>query len=250
MINGRAFCLFWRIFAIIHLKKHIMKSKLSPLVEELRGKFGQSVAATGRGGSYFRARVIPFNPKSDSQLAARSRLTTYSQAWAGLTENQRTQWNDAVDSWKNTDVFGVKLTPSGFNLYVALNSNLSVIGGTPLTVPPAIVAVPTVTVPVVTQVHSGATVFDVAEATVPAGCDLILEATEPMSQGRNSAGSKYRIITVINGGTSMPFTATTVYATKFGGPGLAGQKVFMRVTPIENTTGKRGASLTCSCVVS
>jgi hypothetical protein len=227
-----------------------MKTKISPLFDALSGKMGNIVASNGRGGSYLRARVIPANPNSTSQVTARNRITTLSQAWSGLTENQRTQWNNSVSEWKSTGIFGDKLTPSGFNLYMQLNANLAVIGVAAMTVPPAKAAVAALTTLSATQVHAGATTLTFTATPAPAGSSYIIEATEPMSAGRNFVGSQYRVLEVMAAAQTSPRVITTVYAAKFGGPGNAGEKVFFRVRAINSTTGQAGGTLTCSAVVS
>ena len=227
-----------------------MKTKLSPIIDDMRGKLGGVVASKGTGGTYFRSRVIPMNPKTVDQVAARNKLTTYSQAWAGLTANQRTQWNDAVSLWQSTGIFGNKVTPSGFNLYVKLNVNLAIVSGVAIDVPPAIPAVPACSSLSGTQAAGGATILTFAPDPFTAGSRLIVMGTAPMSQGRSSAGSKYRIVKICANAVDSPLTITADYAAKFGGPGLAGQKVFFKVFAIEFLTGKSGAPLECEVIVS
>lgn len=227
-----------------------MKTKIAAMFDDLSGKLGNIVAAKGRGGSYIRARVIPFNPCSTAQIASRAIMTTNSQAWAGLSDAQRTLWDAAVSDWKTSGIFGNKLTPSGFNLYCSLNNNLGVIGVAAISVPPAKAAVPGIATLSATQVHSGATTIVFTPTPLAAGSKYIVEATRPMSAGISFVKSKYRIIAVLPAGTTSPYTATTVYATKFGGPGLATQKVFFRIRPVDSTTGQPGAPLTCIAIVS
>jgi len=227
-----------------------MKAKYSSFLDEASGKIGSVVASTGRGGAYLRARVVPFNPRSVDQVTARARLTTFAQGWSALTENQRTQWNAAVDGWKSTDVFGMKVTPSGINLYVALNTNLAIIGVAAISVPPAITAVPVLTSLAATQVHAGATAIQFAPSPLTAGAAYVIAASAPMSAGRNFAKGSYRFIKHIAAGVTTPQVITTEYNAKFGGPGTAGQKVFVKVYGVDIVTGRKGAEVTCVAVVS
>lgn len=227
-----------------------MKTKYSSLIEDARGKVGNLVASTGKGGSYMRGRVIPMNPKSTAQTAVRARMSTYSQAWKSLTENQRTLWNNAVEDWKNSDVFGNKLIPSGFNLYCSLNINIAMLGGVAITEPPAQVSVPALTTLSATQVHAGATTVTFTPTPSDADTQYVIEATKPMSAGRSKAFSEYRHVKILASGATSPQVITADYATKFGGPGLAGEKVFFRVYGIDKLSGKKGAALTCVAIVS
>src|SRR5690606_8646092 len=43
-----------------------------------------------------------------------------SALWRGLTDQNRASWNEAVNNWQRTDVFGDLKTPSGFNLFMRL----------------------------------------------------------------------------------------------------------------------------------
>jgi hypothetical protein len=225
-----------------------MKIKQSIMTDDMRGKAGSIVASKGRGGNYFRARVVPFNPKSVAQVASRARLTTYTQGWSALSESDRSAWNAAVDQWKNTDVFGNSLTPSGHNLYVALNCNLALAGEAAITVPPAVVAVPVLATLSATAVHAGAVIVTFTATPLAANTKWVFEATEAMSQGRSSAGSKYRVVKVIAAGQTSPQTITTEYNAKFGSPAAADLKVFFRVYGIDTASGRKGAPLTCIAI--
>jgi hypothetical protein len=226
-----------------------MKTKLSPLYDGLRGKIGSIVASYGRGGAYVRARVIPFNAKSTDQVAARSRLTSFSQAWAALDEADRILWNGAVDSWKGTDVFGEKTTPSGFNLYCALNCNIDIVSGVAIDVPPAVVAVPALTTLSVAVVAATSVILTFLPDPFTTGSRLIAMATPPMSPGRMAAFSDYRIVAIGDNVEQSPWDIITEYTAKFGGTGLAGTKIFFKCYGIHYLSGKKGAPLTADCIV-
>ena len=99
------------------------KVKFSALISEMRNKLNGSVFARNRGGAYLRTKVTPTNPMTIAQVQARSLLTSFSQAWRGLTEDQRQAWLSVVDQWSRTDVFGDVVNPSGSTLYIRLNIN-------------------------------------------------------------------------------------------------------------------------------
>ena len=227
-----------------------MKLKYAAYIESASGKMGNVVASTGKGGAYQRARVIPFNPKSTAQTTARANMTTVSQDWKGLTEGQRVAWNSAAPNWISTGIFGNKLEPSGFNLYVKLNLNLLTIGVAQIVSPPTKSAVASLSTFSAAQVHAGATTLTFTATPAPAGSSVIVEATAPQSAGRYSIKSQYRVIAVLAAGQASPYTATTVYNAKFGTPGAAGQKVFFRIKSVSSTTGQIGASLTAVATVS
>jgi hypothetical protein len=211
---------------------------------------GNIVASNGIGGPIVRSRVIPFNPKSVAQVNARARLIQFSQAWSALTPAQRIAWNGAVENWKNTDVFGNSLTPSGFNLYVALNVNLDIIGVAPIDTPPAVTAVPVLTSLAATMVAATSVSLATVPTTLVAGAKYVICATAPMSQGRSGAGSSFRIIAIASPGAFSPYNAKSAYEAVHGSGYLATQKVFFKVYGIDSTTGKMGAAVECECIVS
>ncbi len=227
-----------------------MKIKLAAFVDDVRNKMGNVVASKNKGGAYFRKRVVPYNPKSTAQVAQRARITTFSQAWGSLTDAQRILWNTASLLWGKLGIFGDHLVISGENLFIRLNTNLSLISVAQINTPPSKTSVAALSTLTCTQVHAGATSVAFSVSPAPAGSTYILEATKPMSAGRFFVKSQYRIIATFAAGQTTPYTATTAYANVFGGPGAAGQKVFFRVRPINSTTGQPGAVLTAIAIVS
>lgn len=81
-------------------------------------KSGEDVASKNRAGAYLCTKVTPSNPNSVAQVQARSILGSLSQMWSQLSESQRSGWNDAVQEWGSTDIFGDIKKPSGINLFV------------------------------------------------------------------------------------------------------------------------------------
>lgn len=226
-----------------------MKIKFGALVADGRGKIGGHVASKNRAGAYMRTKVTPVNPRSASQVTVRQRLGTLSIAWRGLTAAQRLQWNSAVGAFKGTDIFGDLRNPSGFNLYQRLNNNLAIAGAAAISVPPLPVAVSALISLTPTQASGGATSIAYTATPTVAGHQLVVRATAPVSPGKSFVKSEFRIIGTVAPAAASPYVATAAYAAKFGGPGLAGQKVFFEAYYIHLTTGQRGLALQASCIV-
>lgn len=89
-----------------------------------RGKINGSVASKNRAGAYVRTKVTPSNPRSASQSAVRASFSSISSLWRNLTTANRNSWNEAVNNWTKTDVFGDVKTPSGYNLFMRLSTPL------------------------------------------------------------------------------------------------------------------------------
>lgn len=214
------------------------KIKFTAVVADMRGKLAGTVFSKNRGGSYVRTKVTPVNPQSTAQMAVRAALTSFMQGFKALTASQIAAWNAAVSNWTSTDVFGDIKNPSGINLYAKLNMNLDNAGQAALTTPPTPGAVAGVALSGLTADSLPAT-FTLASAlpAVPAGETLIVEATPCVSPGKKFVKSEFRVIGTKAAATTFPIAMANEYGNKFGTP-VAGQKVFVRVKTINNTTGQ------------
>lgn len=226
-----------------------MKIKFGSLVVDGRGKIGGHVASKNRGGAYLRTKVSPINPQSTRQSAVRSQFTGYAQGFRGLSLAEIAAWNAAVANFTKTDIFGDIKSPSGINLYVKLNMNLEQVGGTPLTNPPLPGAVPSVdTVSLVADSSPQAFTVTFTPTPVPADTAFIVEATPGVSAGKSFVKSEFRQIGFYDAADTSPQADITNYTAVFGAL-TAGQKVFVRLTPVNKLTGQRGLGLTTSTIV-
>lgn len=226
-----------------------MKAKFGSFIVAGSGKIGGHVASRNRSGAYLRTKTTPSNPQSADQSEARNRLTTWSQAWRTLTSTQQAAWNSAVENFMRSNVFGDMVKPTGKNLYTGLNTNLDLVSGTNISVPP---------VPAGTFEFSGASLLaDVSDnkveiawtsGAIPAGMAALVEATTGLSAGVSNANNKFRLIDILPAADATPTNVYTAWTTKFGTL-TAGQKIFIRVTPVNKTTGERGIPLSFSSVV-
>lgn len=223
-----------------------MKIKFGSFVVAGSGKVGGHVAATNRGGAYLRTKVTPLNPNTASQAQTRSLLASLSTAWAGLTDDQRKSWNGAVASFAKTDIFGDLRNPSGINLFVKLNANLSNSGQSLLTEAPEKVEVPFDAIASVGgSVGSEAMVITFSGAGLD-GTICKISATPAMSQGVNFVKSQLRVIgyvTVSSGDVDV----WVEYVAKFGEP-TAGQNIVISVAPI-TATGQQGVAQNAKAVM-
>lgn len=225
------------------------KVKFSALISEMRNKLNGSVFARNRGGAYLRNKVTPTNPQTIAQVQARSLLTSYSQAWRSLTETQRNAWKSVVDQWSRTDVFGDVVNPSGSSLYIRLNINISLAGGSAINTPPTPVGADALTDLTIAADQSADEVnVTFAPGTVPAGHAMYIEATPMLSPGISNANSKFRYVDTLAAATSSPQDISVAYTAKFGAL-VAGQKLFIRAKFINSTTGEVSQKLVASTIV-
>lgn len=224
------------------------KVKFSALISDMRNKLNGSVFAKNRSGAYLRTKVTPTNPQSVAQAAARALLTGYSQGWKALTESQRAAWNAAVGSWASTDVFGDIKNPTGLQLYIRLNVNIELAGGTPVTTPPLSVGVdPVLDLSVDADFSDQSVTISDITSPVPADHALYIEATAGMSPGISNANSKFRHVQTL-APAAVPGAISAAYTAKFGAL-TTGQKLFVRCKFIRLTTGEVSQTLVASTLV-
>lgn len=225
-----------------------MKIKFGAMVVAGSGKLGGHVAARNKAGAYFRTKVTPVNPNTGYQAAARSRLSTLSQAWRGLTADQRAAWNGAVGDYSSTDIFGDLKNPSGFNLYQKLNNNLVNIGETALLLPPTPQDVHNFTDVTLAVVAGTPLVTATFSPAIAATEKVKVFSTSPMSPGISFVKSEFRQIGVIDSTDTSPLDLTTMYVAKYGAAGSAGQKIFIKLVPVSVASGQDGIGIIADAI--
>ncbi len=130
-----------------------------------------------------------------------------------------------------------------------LNRNLHDIGVSPITSCPLPTAVPTVVgLSAVADFSSQSLVISFT-GTTDANVVHKVFASPGLSAGINSAGTRLRMIGTIPGATAATSTQTTEYIAKFGAVPAVGTKIFIEITPVDDSTGIAGAKTIFSCVV-
>lgn len=227
-----------------------MKIKWGALVVDGRNKIGGQVASKNRHGAYMRNKVTPVNGKTAFQVAVRARLSSFASAWRGLTAGQRLAWNAAVSDYKKTDIFGDIQNPSGFNLFVKLNSNLVNIGIASITAAPLPVAVSVFTTGVLTAAAGAQTMsLAVTPAVQPVSETIIVRATPGLSAGKSFVKSEFRQIGTFTAAVAGAYDLAAMYIAKFGPIGPAGVKVFVEVVHVSETTGQQSQVQQYSAIV-
>lgn len=214
-----------------------MKVKFSALVSDMRGKLNGSVASRNRSSSYLRNKVTPVNPNTSYQQAIKNRLTTRAQAWRGLTQAQRDSFNSAVSGFAKTNIFGDLRSPSGFNLYCLLNSNLVNAGQSVINTPPTSSSVSTVAIGALTAAFGTPALSLALGAAVPTGTVMVVCATPALSAGKSFVRSEFRQIKVVAAAATSPQNLLTDWVSKFGSIPAAGLKIFVEIYFISMTTG-------------
>lgn len=192
------------------------KIKFGMMMTDARGKLGGQVFSKNRAGAYVRTKVTPSNARTVSQQASRAILGGLSVAWNALTEMQVKAWNEAVNDWKKTDIFGDLKTPSGKNLFIEVNKNLMQAGYAQLTLPPAKKEVPEYTGTEVQYIISLKEIDLNGYASVPVGSKLQIWASPALPNGVSYVKNKLRVIAYLGSGTVDPGEIFAAYEAKFG----------------------------------
>lgn len=225
------------------------KLKFGMIVTEGRNKLGGHVLSRNRAGAYARTKVTPVNPQTSYQSGVRALFTGLSQAWRGLTNAQRLAWNAAVSNFQKTDIFGDLVSPTGKNLYLALNRNLQLVSGTAITSPPNPAGTFSLTsVTVAAAAGAGTVAITFAPTPVPAGMAVIVEATTGTSVGKYFVKNLFRNLGTIAAAATSPQAFGTAYVARFGSM-TAGTRVSVRLTPVNITTGERGVPYMATAIV-
>lgn len=226
-----------------------MKAKFGAIVVDGRGKIGGHVASKNRGGSYFRTKVTPTNPRTTAQNAVRNRLSSLSQGWKGLTEAQRAAWNAAVSNFTSTNIFGDIKTPTGLNLYVRLNSNILEVGGIAITNPPLPASITGLTeFSVAPAAGAGSMAVTFAATPVALGTKMIIRATPQVSPGKSFVKNLYRNIAILDAGDTTGEDIHGKYVAKFGAL-VAGQKIGYEAIIVKESTGQKTTAVSYLAVV-
>lgn len=220
-----------------------MKIKWGMMMTDGRGKLGGQVASKNRAGAYVRTKVTPVNQQSLAQSQVRSSFATISALWRGLTDKNRASWNEAVNNWQKTDIFGDLKTPSGFNLFMRLCTPLQnafgdVIIGSYAPTPVEMPALKEVTATYTTGTNALDLATDVANALDLDQYVYNVYATAPQSAGKSFVKNDFRLLGWVEADASSR-DITALYEAKFGEIPL-NSNIHVRVQALSRATGQLG----------
>lgn len=238
-----------RKIQIINMAKFI-----SNLFADIRGKLNGNVFSKNAYGPIVRNKISPVNPQTTSQSNRRSIMAYLSSSWRSLSDGDRQLWINAAPGWPVVDQFGNTQVLAGNALYIQLNYNAWLAGGTigAITVPPARGTDYAITGPTA-AIAAGAGTMTVNIGTVPTGNKALVYATPPVSQGImrwKSVSALKRLITTLPAAGTGNQSIATAYTTLYGsGVLVATKKVYFLVYFVDSTTGQRSAPATFSATI-
>ena len=225
------------------------KIKWGAIVVDGRGKLGGHVFTKTKSGATMRTKVTPVNPQTAAQASARSRLGGNSQAWAGLSEEQRSSWNALASETSKTNIFGDQYFPSGKNLFTSVNNNLIMLGSASVVNAPTFAELPFITLMEATVDISTREINLQIEFTGSSlGNALIIEASKPSSPGKyNFEGSFRQVIVMSAGAPPAPTALWDFYTEKFGEP-ILDKKIAFRAYYVNTSAGNASPRFTTTAI--
>lgn len=219
-------------------------AKFTPgaIVSEIRGKIAATVFTKNKAGASIRNRVTPINRRSTGQTNVRQRLASLSAQWRGLTEPQRLSWNNAGASFPQTDNLGQTIFLTGEQIFVRCNSNLLLTGNAQITSAPTPTSFDVLSFTSLTATAGTGVVSLAFTPTVPAGYEMVVRATAPVSPGKSFIpDSAFRFLKSIAPAATSPQVLTTEYANVFGAiTNAVDQKIFIEMYLVEQSSGLAG----------
>ena len=211
------------------------KIKFGMMMTDASGKLGGQVFSKNRGGSYVRTKVTPLNPQTTAQALVRGIFASISSAWSGLAESGRDSFNNFVNDYARTDVFGDLRNPSGKALFQRLNQNLEISNQTQITVCVAPSPVPFANVQSA-DADVSATTFDVETLGDTRDSKVVIWATPVLTAGTTFVKNRLRQLAVFDGIDGGAFDISTAYTSAYGFPS-AGANIYIGVRVI-NANGQ------------
>ena len=205
-----------------------------------RGKLGPLVANQWRGFNTMKLFRSPTQPNTAAQLAAPSRSSTFSSAWAALDANERAAWQRSAMDHLETDWTGNPKRLTSQNWFVRCNTRISMVGGSQIDTPPVTAAPAAPTGIALTCAGGTGTAMTLAWTTPTAsGSFLIVYHAGPLSAGRLLRFEQSAILVMPEADSGSP---ETLYATAVAGrhgvwvqvidsaTGLASAPIFTEIT--------------------
>lgn len=224
-------------------------AKYGGIISELRGKEAGVIFSRNAYGSYMKQKVSPVNPQTQNQLGQRTLMGNAAQAWAGLTAGEKDSWENLGSQVTRVNRFGDTTYYTGFSIFMKLNRNIVLAGGTALDTAPSIVAPPALTIDALAADLSSSELNITVTPGTYTGYTVALYVTNNILTGRRFVKNYYRFIGLIPSATAAPFNAHTLWNTYFGATLLVGAKLFVKAKIIHIASGFEGVPATANTTI-
>ena len=220
----------------------------------IRNKQGNLVFTVNRSGSISRAWVNPTNTITIPRVNARNNFATCVSLWSALSSSEVGQWNAFAQRHRRKNTLGKLFTPTGRAMFIECNLNLLQSFLLPISTPvfnqlcQPIQRLSISSVSAVSLMCSP--LFLSGNAVVPAGHVLSVAASPSVSTGINYPKNFFIQISVLPELTNVnTFDFITDYIAQFPLP-VAGQKLFVKFTLVNELSGLRSKPIISSTIIS
>jgi len=228
-------------------------AKFTPgaIVSEIRNKIASTVFTKNKAGASIRNRVTPINRRSPAQTNRRQILASLSAQWRGLSEAERNSWNNAGSSFPQTDNLGQTIFLTGEQLFIRCNANLLLTGNAQITSAPTPTSFDVLSFTSLTATADDGVISLAFAPTVPAGYEMVVRATAPVSPGKSFiSSSAFRFVKSIAPAATSPQVLTSEYAAVLGSiTNATDQKIFVEMFLVEQASGLAGIPVRGSGII-
>jgi hypothetical protein len=220
-----------------------------PMVAAVSGSQGGTVFSRNRYGAYTRYRAIPTKSTTQAATNAKSRLTTASQAWNGLTAAQRLAWGNWAAQNPVVDALGQQQVLAGNAAYIKLNNILAYAGESAISDPP-ITDPPSALTSLSATYDIGAGTFALTFAATPLAADdmLVTWVAVVNSPGITYVSNLLRLVDFSAKAQATGLDVQTEIEAVFGAL-VVDQVVHYRCQVLDTATGLRSQPLATSGTV-
>ena len=214
-----------------------MKIKWGLILAWGAGSIGGGIAGYNHHSSTFRVKPACKYSGSNYKVPTKYRLTKFGKLWSKLHVEERIAWINYARSFEHLDGLGNTVYPSGYNEYIAINSNLELIGLTPLSYPlPRSSVNPSVLFSVSSSQSSG---IIIDFSTLPDQSDfaIIVKSCGPVRIGQFYNANLLVNIEILPTLSVNNYDLTNSYKKRFGLIPSPGFKLFFAVQLISKYCG-------------
>lgn len=204
-------------------------------VANMSGSQAGTVHSHNQFGSYTRNRVVPVNPQSSKQTAARNALSYVSAFWRSITDSQRLEWLALGQQIVRSDPLGQTYTLKGFSAFCLINLHRRNNGEAVISSPPALDAAPQIVLGTITADVGTPTMtiaYTIAGGALTNGFEVWLSA--PVSAGKSYIQpTALKKVASVLGNAASPYNFENAYTALFGelGSENVGERIFVEIRP-------------------
>ena len=221
----------------------------SGIVSDIRGTTGGAIFAKNHYGNYFKSFASPINRNSQYQKPNYVNWRSIVKYWQFLTEDQRLTWKSLAltVTWHNK--VGTAYHPTGQQLYLYCNQNLFTINQ-----PFIASAVAPISQTLISSCNITENLINIYGMILhftptPTSTTIYYKvyASDGLSPGISHAYKYLKHIYTISPDTPTIFDLSQYYIARFGQP-KTGKKIFIKLTPVESTSGFDSISVHCNFI--